>query len=77
MALTEGINLYKHLGLKQFTVEGDSQIIINAIRMGKILNQKVNSMLEKFIQSIKYFIELANLGANDINTIECHKKIVY
>lgn len=48
-AILEGLKLCKQLGLTKVEIEGDSQIIINAIRTRKTPNQNLNSKLGDII----------------------------
>lgn len=49
MALVEGLALCKSIGCKNLEIEGDSAIIINALRKGSLLNWRLDSILSKAI----------------------------
>ncbi|XP_059067866.1 uncharacterized protein LOC131858594 [Cryptomeria japonica] len=87
LSLIEGLNMCKELGITKLEIEGDSAIIINAIRKKETPNWKLNGMLEKALEILDNFEdytvnhiykeanraadELANLGVDGIN-----KKII-
>lgn len=79
-ALDAGINLSMLLNIKKIVIEGDSAIIINALRKGSMPDWKLNASLEKILTNMKTFDKtifnhiyregnrradfLANLGAD-------------
>ena len=84
-AVEEGINLCIKLNIKKLIIEGDSQIIINALRKGATPNWVLNSKLEAIIKSLLAFEDirfvhiyregnkeadlLANHGTDGINSL--------
>ena len=84
-AVAEGINLSIKFKIKKLMIEGDSQIIINALRKRETPNWVLNSKLEDIVNSLSAFEEviflhifregnkeadkLANLGTDGINTL--------
>ena len=88
-AVKEGINLSIKLKIKKLMIEGDSQIIINALRKGVTPNWVLNSKLENIIKSLSVFEDirfihifregnkeadkLANLGTDGINTLHFNR----
>lgn len=81
-ALIEGLPLCKDLDIRKVAIEGDSQIINNALRMTRPQKWKLNSRLGRALELLEYFEDilfnhiyregnievnkLANLGANGI-----------
>ena len=84
-ALEEGLKLCQFLGLSKIISEGNSQIVLNAIRNRGTLNWVLNSMLEEVINLIDRFEDiriyhifregnqkvdlLANKGEDDVNLL--------
>ena len=84
-AAEEGINLSIKLKIKKLIIEGDSQIIINALRKGNTPNWVLNSKLESITNSLSTFEDirfahifregnkeadlLANLGTDGLNSL--------
>lgn len=84
-ALVQGLSICASLGLRCLEIEGDSAIIINALRKGKIPNWRLNSLLLQALNlcysfkeiSINHIYregnrradELANLGADKDATL--------
>ena len=84
-AVEEGINLCIKLNIKKLIIEGDSQIIINALRKGATPNWVLNYKLEAIIKSHLAFEDirfvhiyregnkeadlLANHGTDGINSL--------
>ncbi|XP_057865263.2 uncharacterized protein LOC131072959 [Cryptomeria japonica] len=82
MALVEGIKMCMASGVDKLVVEGDSAIVINAMRKGSILNWRLDALLNKALNLGKAFKkiifnhifregnfkadELANMGADGI-----------
>ncbi|XP_059064718.1 uncharacterized protein LOC131856806 [Cryptomeria japonica] len=82
MALVEGLEMCKASGVEKLVVEGDSAIVINALRNGSILNWRLDMLLSralKFGKAFKSIIfnhifqegnsrsdELANMGADGL-----------
>lgn len=54
-ALDVGINLGILLNIKKIVIEGDSAIIINALRKGSMPDWRLNASLAKFLTNIKTF----------------------
>ncbi|XP_059076528.1 uncharacterized protein LOC131875851 [Cryptomeria japonica] len=54
-ALVEGINLCKILNVKTINIEGDSSIIINALRKGVMPDWKLNASLTEILTDIRTF----------------------
>lgn len=85
MALVEGLHLCRKLGVKNLEIEGDSAIIVNALRKGSMPNWRLNTLLSKALDLCRDFDrfivnhiyregnkrvdELANLGADSINLL--------
>ncbi|XP_059066571.1 uncharacterized protein LOC131857838 [Cryptomeria japonica] len=85
MALVEGLHLFRKLGVKNLDIEGDSAIIVNALRKGNMPNWRLNTLLSKAIDLCKGFDrfivnhiyregnkradELANMGADGIKLL--------
>lgn len=83
--MIEGLQLGLDLGIEKLIIEGDSQIILNAIRKGNTPNWKINSKLEYALTLIDKFEEtiiqhiyregnkevdiLTNQGANGENFV--------
>jgi ribonuclease HI len=86
LAALEGLKICKRLNFPKLIIEGDSQIIINAIRTKKMPNWILNSKIEEINHILESFPEilvkhtyregnsdadnLANLGANGISILE-------
>ncbi|XP_057836447.1 uncharacterized protein LOC131046677 [Cryptomeria japonica] len=85
MALVEGLHLCRKLGVKNLDIEGESAIIVNALRKGNMPNWRLNTLLSKAIGLCKGFDrftlnhiyrkgnkradELANMGADGIKVL--------
>lgn len=57
-ALIEGLNLSINLGIKKLIIEGDSQIILNAIKNPETPNWKIKSKLEYAITLLNKLEEI-------------------
>ena len=57
-AVEEGINLSIKLKINKLMIEGDSQIIINALRKGVTPKWVLNNKLENIIKSLSVFEEI-------------------
>lgn len=57
-SLIEGQDWCKELGLKKLKIEGDSSIIINALRKGSLTNSRLDTQLSKSFELCKYFDKL-------------------
>lgn len=85
MALVEGLYLCRKLGVKNLEIEGDSAIIVNALRKGSMPNWRLNTLLSKALDLCRDFYrftvnhiyregnkradEFANLGVDGINLL--------
>ena len=56
-ALIKGLNLSRELGINKLVIEGDSQIILNALRKRKTPNWTLNSKLEYALAIVDQFEE--------------------
>ena len=55
-ALVEGLLLRKSLNIKHLEIEGDSAIIINALRKGSLSNWRLDAKLAKDLELYKFKI---------------------
>lgn len=55
MALIEGLRVCKDLNIEKLEIEGDSAIIINALRKGSMPNWKLNYLLSMTLNIINTF----------------------
>ena len=84
--LEEGLKICQHFGLSKLVIEGDSQIVLNAIRNKSTPNWVLNSKLEEVIHLLDRFEDirichiyregnkkadlLANKGVDGVNLLE-------
>lgn len=54
-ALIEGLLLCKDLKIRKLEIEGDSVLIVNALRSGSTQNWRLNNLVSRALEIIKLF----------------------